>query len=560
MDIVKVVRGFLKDLSQYFILDRLMNFSKERSDKFDDEVTIIASNSLDYRSLLLVYFFLVSRSELSESEAEYLEKILDLAQSDHKLSLLLNEVDEITYQDLGFFEPESIHAFENERARALEFIVKQADELSGPIYQGVLTDYYELATRSELTDLDAEYLENIWDLAQFDDKLAFLLNQIDEVSYLGLTEKDLAEVEVQKKQALRLLQSIREITHPSEAYQGKYDWLNSIPEFCFQQRLQFRFNIPLHRVIQFSQRTITSPISWLVVVVGTVVSVFAFKCSITKLETHQPISSSTSSPAMSLMSPVESETVLQAKLGENLLLEKGQNLQGDRLFAEIHQLSQQPIRLPDRSYQAQTADLVSTWHELPLAGQGKRSSIAIVSVQPQIQPQVSVSSLEDLDEAEATQVLETLKTQSSAISPPTASPIESPASPEADDPLEVISAPTPIFGVLDLQPLDSITVSMNSSCCKTQETARTQQSDSKSSTDPWSTTSDPLLGTHGVSQENTLYGQLSIDRYSFQLQHPENDTLAHSPDRLTNPEQLRINLRQDSSLQFRSGALEAITY
>jgi hypothetical protein len=100
---------------------------------------------------------------------------------------------------------------------------------------------------------------------------------------------------------------------------------------------------------------------------------------------------------------------------------------------------------------------------------------------------------------------------------------------------------------------------MNSSCCNT-ETSSTQQSNSKSSTDPWSTRSDPLLGTQGVNQEDALYGQLSVDQYSFQLQHPENDTLASSPDRLTNPEQLRINLRQDSSLQFRNRALEAITY
>lgn len=268
MDIMKTMREFLKNLLQYHDLGHSMNFSEEFENKIRDDVNDGNSYSLDYRSLLVGYFYLASKDKLSESEAEYLGKVLELAESDAKLALLMNEVDEFTYQDLEYFKSEHLYAFENERARVLEIIVKQSGESPISNYEALLIDYYTLVMRPTISDVEAEYLGRILDQAQSDPKLALLLNEIDELTYekMGLTEKDFTELEMQMEQARQLLVSIMTLPQFDQIAQNSLSPDRIMTGYNAEQKWRFYCKQYLDQAIQVSQSLTRSKSTWLLII------------------------------------------------------------------------------------------------------------------------------------------------------------------------------------------------------------------------------------------------------------------------------------------------------
>jgi|GEM_PF-6384820 len=59
-----------------------------------------------HEEILAAYYHLATLPELSEVDAKRLEKILAAAQADAQLSYFINEIDELTFQQLGFLEEE----------------------------------------------------------------------------------------------------------------------------------------------------------------------------------------------------------------------------------------------------------------------------------------------------------------------------------------------------------------------------------------------------------------------------------------------------------------------
>jgi len=73
-------------------------------------------------NLVLEYARLAARSELSELEADRMGEILELAESDDVLGILINEVDYFVLQELNLLDDDSVHHYENQKARIKEFI------------------------------------------------------------------------------------------------------------------------------------------------------------------------------------------------------------------------------------------------------------------------------------------------------------------------------------------------------------------------------------------------------------------------------------------------------
>jgi len=74
------------------------------------------------KNLVLEYARLAALSELSELEADRMGEILELAESDDLLSIVINEVDYFILQELHLLDEDSIHHYENQKARIKEFI------------------------------------------------------------------------------------------------------------------------------------------------------------------------------------------------------------------------------------------------------------------------------------------------------------------------------------------------------------------------------------------------------------------------------------------------------
>ena len=165
----------------------------------------------EYKQILTEYYKLSTCLELSELDEKRLDKILKQAESDAKLSFLLNEIDELTYQELGFYESSSLENCENQKAKVKEFILNSEKDIFE--YKQILTEYYKLSTCLELSELDEKRLDKILKQAESDAKLSFLLNEIDELTYqeLGFYESSsLENCENQKAKVKEfILSSIR---------------------------------------------------------------------------------------------------------------------------------------------------------------------------------------------------------------------------------------------------------------------------------------------------------------------------------------------------------------
>ena len=174
---------------------------------------IAQANDMEYEEMLWTYYRLATLPELSEVEAKRLEKILDAAQANEQLNFLINEVDELTFQQLGFLEENSLQGEAEQKRRIREELKRIAgsggrdrntkftspppDEdspmnLSEPDYEAILADYSRLAMLPELSEVEAKRLEKMLDAAQEDEQLSLLMNEVDELTFqqLGFLEGD----------------------------------------------------------------------------------------------------------------------------------------------------------------------------------------------------------------------------------------------------------------------------------------------------------------------------------------------------------------------------------
>lgn len=71
----------------------------------------------DYPDILNKYYNLVNLQELSEFDGKSLDKILEQAETDEKLSLLLNEIDELTFEESGFYDKKNLEQIEQQKEK-----------------------------------------------------------------------------------------------------------------------------------------------------------------------------------------------------------------------------------------------------------------------------------------------------------------------------------------------------------------------------------------------------------------------------------------------------------
>ncbi|NJL47589.1 MAG: hypothetical protein HC929_09005 [Leptolyngbyaceae cyanobacterium SM2_5_2] len=112
-----------------------------------------------YRKVLEEYYQLARLPELDNRQSFRIYEILEMASDDPTLIFLLNEIDEITYQELGLKTPETQEHLENEVAKIQEmlpdemsktllssFVISQANH-----YSGSFNRRYQVTPRIEMT-------------------------------------------------------------------------------------------------------------------------------------------------------------------------------------------------------------------------------------------------------------------------------------------------------------------------------------------------------------------------------------------------------------------------
>ncbi|PSR18735.1 hypothetical protein C8255_05790 [filamentous cyanobacterium CCP3] len=146
---------------------------------FEDRVSLNLSSD-GYRKILSEYYRLASANGLSDSQAERLYQLLEIAETDDVLSLLMNEIDELIYQNLDFKSPEVISHLENEASKVQEMIPGSeeanlidyyfilSDRLSGLVHarkhdlQKPRVEMVEDRTRAEKIRLENAFSQNVF--------------------------------------------------------------------------------------------------------------------------------------------------------------------------------------------------------------------------------------------------------------------------------------------------------------------------------------------------------------------------------------------------------------
>lgn len=85
-----------------------------------NDMETMVQQSLAYKDTIHAYWRLASRPTLTESEADYLEKILNQAQSEPFLEFLLDEVDHLLAHELGLLDEQYIKHQQNELKKSLD--------------------------------------------------------------------------------------------------------------------------------------------------------------------------------------------------------------------------------------------------------------------------------------------------------------------------------------------------------------------------------------------------------------------------------------------------------
>ena len=161
-----------------------------------DKMTYCQFIPVQRKQIVKEYAKLATRTELSDSEAERMGEILEIAQSDDVLCLLMNEVDNLISENQDNCLFGKIDNLINEVQNNCLAEVAGNDYLDGgdylenddylesddylkSDYNQLLKEYARLATRTELSDSKAERMGEILEIAQSDDVLCLLMNEVD---------------------------------------------------------------------------------------------------------------------------------------------------------------------------------------------------------------------------------------------------------------------------------------------------------------------------------------------------------------------------------------------
>jgi hypothetical protein len=94
----------------------------------DNEVDNFIQTSNNYQGILLEYCFLTSLPQLSEEQADYLDDILEKAESDEFLNFLLIEFDHIIAKKLNLLDDQYIPYYQNQQAYLREYLIQLTTE------------------------------------------------------------------------------------------------------------------------------------------------------------------------------------------------------------------------------------------------------------------------------------------------------------------------------------------------------------------------------------------------------------------------------------------------
>lgn len=79
------------------------------------------------RKALIEYYELARLPDLSEVQFGRMQHILQMADGNDAMSLLINEIDEVTFQELGFYDESRQSHFKNEVSRTQEFVLGETE-------------------------------------------------------------------------------------------------------------------------------------------------------------------------------------------------------------------------------------------------------------------------------------------------------------------------------------------------------------------------------------------------------------------------------------------------
>ena len=120
-------------------------------------------SDIEHREVLEEYYSLAKLPELSAGQATRLQQILRMGEIDDTFCFLINEIDEITFQELGFYNIDEQPYFDNETARIREHILSEND-------RQILMSFSTLGQRERVknTDFSHRYprVEMLYDSTQ----------------------------------------------------------------------------------------------------------------------------------------------------------------------------------------------------------------------------------------------------------------------------------------------------------------------------------------------------------------------------------------------------------
>lgn len=173
----------------------LVNKGCYREDDFPRRKAM-SNYPVDYEAAALNYYYLITRSTLSEVEAKRLEELLEFAEKDSYFAVLTHVIDEFSFKhaDLPITDIHQPLKVEKEYRIDSELVDAYIQKLRGEDigkFDSMVQEYFRLALLPEISEIEAKRMEKILELAEHDSELEIQLRKIDEFTFahLELLEK-----------------------------------------------------------------------------------------------------------------------------------------------------------------------------------------------------------------------------------------------------------------------------------------------------------------------------------------------------------------------------------
>jgi len=157
-------------------------------------IRISSQQRCEYKKILKEYASLISKPNLSEDEAGRIEEILEIAHLENVLSFLINEMDEISFRELEIPEGDiesckkdlmliKINMSQkNKDGTGFRAFVDQLFNLESDEFK-IAREYYFLVVMEKISEKQADRIDEILYLAQENNTLNLLINEIDELTF-----------------------------------------------------------------------------------------------------------------------------------------------------------------------------------------------------------------------------------------------------------------------------------------------------------------------------------------------------------------------------------------